>query len=143
MNTRTKLLAAALATATLAACAHQPAQRAPAHPLTLDTHVDIPLDYMREPRFDVGHDTPLLVDLGKMERGGLDSAFFVVYVGQGPLTPKGYADAVAQADRKFSAIALMLEKYPGRIRAARTPQDVRDNQARGVLSAMIGIENRY
>jgi membrane dipeptidase len=143
MNTRTKLLAAALATTTLAACAHQPAQRAPAHPLTLDTHVDIPLDYMREPRFDVGHDTPLLVDLGKMERGGLDSAFFVVYVGQGPLTPEGYADAMAQADRKFSAIAMMLDKYPDRIRAAHTPSEVRDNHARGLLSAMIGVENSY
>jgi membrane dipeptidase len=78
-----------------------------------------------------------------MERGGLDGAFFVVYVGQGPLTPEGYADAVAQADRKFSAIALMLQKYPDRIRAALTPQDVRDNHARGLLSAMIGIENSY
>jgi len=130
--------------AALAGCAATGTRSAPPPaPLTLDTHVDIPLDYMREPRFDVGLDTPLLVDLGKMERGGLDGAFFVVYVGQGPLTPEGYADAVAQADRKFSAIALMLEKYPDRIRAARTPQEVRDNHARGLLSAMIGIENSY
>jgi membrane dipeptidase len=83
------------------------------------------------------------VDLGKMEHGGLDSAFFVIYVGQGPLTPAGYADAVAQAERKYSAIELMLEKYPGRIRAAVTPRQVRDNHAAGQLSAMIGIENSY
>ena len=140
-----KALAATLFGATLAGCAGQPARTdaASARPLTLDTHVDIPLDYMREPRFDVGRDTPLLVDLGKMERGGLDSAFFVVYVGQGPLTPEGYAHAVAQADRKFEGIAMMLDKYPDRIRAARTPQDVRDNHAHGLLSAMIGIENSY
>jgi membrane dipeptidase len=137
-------LAAALPAAILAGCASQATRAdAPPRPLTLDTHVDIPLDYMREPQFDVGHDTPLLVDLGKMERGGLDAAFFVVYVGQGPLTPEGYADAVAKADRKFSAIALMLDKYPDRIRPALTPQDVRDNHARGLLSAMIGIENSY
>jgi membrane dipeptidase len=143
----TRTLAATTATllaAAIAGCAGTGTRDAPPPaPLALDTHVDIPLDYMREPRFDVGGDTPLLVDLGKMERGGLDGAFFVVYVGQGPLTPEGYADAVAQADRKFSAIALMLEKYPDRIRAARTPQDVRDNHARGLLSAMIGIENSY
>jgi membrane dipeptidase len=78
-----------------------------------------------------------------MERGGLDAAFFVIYVGQGPLTPEGYADAVAQAERKYSAIELMLGKYPDRIRAALTPQQVRDNHARGLLSAMIGVENSY
>ena len=143
MTTRTTLLGAALAAAMLAACAHQPTHVAPADPLTLDTHVDIPLDYMRVPRFDAGTDTPLLVDLGKMERGGLDAVFFVVYVGQGPLTPEGYADAVSKADRKFSAIAMMLDKYPDRIRAARTPAEVRDNHARHLLSAMIGVENSY
>ena len=153
MTHATRTLSAALAAtlfgAALAGCATPAVSpggataAASPRPLTLDTHVDIPLDYMREPRFDVGHDTPLLVDLGKMERGGLDGAFFVVYVGQGPLTPEGYADAVTQADRKLSAIALMLEKYPDRIRAALTPQDVRDNHARGLLSAMIGIENSY
>jgi len=144
MKHGTRILVAALA-ASLAGCAAQPtrADAPPSGPLTLDTHVDIPLDYMREPRFDVGGDSALQVDLGKMERGGLDAAFFVVYVGQGPLTPEGYADAMAKADRKFSAIAMMLEKYPDRIRAARTPREVRDNRARGLLSATIGIENSY
>lgn len=132
----------ALAMALLAACA-TPQARAPTRPLTLDTHVDIPLDYMREPRFDAGADSALQVDLGKMERGGLDAAFFVIYVGQGPLTPAGYADAVAQAERKYSAIELLLDRYPDRIRAALTPQQVRDNHAQGLRSAMIGIENGY
>src|SRR3546814_588243 len=142
-------LAAALSAFVLAGCAVDPVQSsAPAAPaeadiLTIDTHVDIPLDYMRDPRFDVGTDTPLQVDLGKMERGGLDAAFFVIYVGQGPLTPEGYADAVAQAERKYSAIEMMLQKYPDRIRAATTPQQVRDTHAAGLPSAMIGIENGY
>ena len=136
----------AVATLLLAGCAHVPTtdgDAVRATPLTLDTHVDIPLDYMREPRFDVGGDSALLVDLGKMERGGLDAAFFVVYVGQGPLTPAGYADAVAQAERKYSAIGLMLKQYPDRIRAALTPQQVRNNHKQGLLSAMIGVENSY
>ena len=128
--------------ALLAGCA-TPARHEAPRPLTLDTHVDIPLDYMREPRYDAGGDSVLQVDLGKMERGGLDAAFFVIYVGQGPLTPAGYADAVAQAERKYSAIELLLAKYPDRIRAAITPQQVRDNHAQGLLSAMIGIENSY
>ena len=149
MNIRNGLLSAALA-ASFAGCAHAPAAApdlpapTPAErPLTLDTHVDIPLDYMREQRYDVGGDSALQVDLGKMERGGLDAAFFVIYVGQGPLTPEGYADAVAQADRKYSAIHLMVDKYPDRIRLATTPAQVRANHAAGLLSAMIGIENAY
>ena len=35
--------------------------REPPRPLTLDTHVDIPLDYMREARFDAGGDSVLQV----------------------------------------------------------------------------------
>ncbi|SEW05486.1 membrane dipeptidase [Luteibacter sp. 329MFSha] len=120
-----------------------PVVHAQDHPLTLDTHVDIPLSYMEDPKFDAGKDGPLKVDLPKMRRGGLDAAFFVIYVEQGPLTPAGYAKAVAQAARKYDAIDRMLKTYPDQIRLALTPDDVRANKAAGRLSAMIGIENGY
>ncbi|MGY1424738.1 dipeptidase [Lysobacter sp. A289] len=142
MNTRTGIVCAALAVS-LAGCAQQPVLTALPGPLTIDTHVDIPLDYMRDSRFDVGTDTELRVDLGKMERGGLDAAFFVIYTEQGPLTDAGYADAMAQAERKYSAIEMMLERYPDRIALATTPEQVRQHKADGLLSAMIGIENGY
>ncbi|MGH8212982.1 MAG: dipeptidase [Rhodanobacteraceae bacterium] len=112
-------------------------------PITLDTHVDIPFAYMHEPRFDVGKTTPLNVDLGKMERGGLNSAFFIVWVPQGPLTPAGYAKAIDQAEQKYDAIGRMLMMYPDRIRLATTPDQVMANHKAGMLSAMIGIENAY
>ena len=99
MNAMIRSSISVLALALLAACAST-APGKPARPLTLDTHVDIPLDYMRQPRYDAGGDSVLQVDLGKMERGGLDAAFFVIYVGQGPLTAEGYADAVAQAEQE-------------------------------------------
>ena len=142
MSPRPVRIACLSIAATLAACsaATRPATQAP---LTLDTHVDIPLDYMREARFDVGGDSSLRVDLGKMERGGLEAAFFVIYVGQGKLDAAGYADAVAQAARKYSAIDLMLERNAARIRLARTPDEVLANRKAGRLSAMIGIENAY
>jgi membrane dipeptidase len=112
-------------------------------PVTLDTHVDIPFAFMHDPRFDAAHSEVLKVDLDKMQRGGLDAAFFIVYVEQGPLTPEGYAHAVAEAQRKYDAIALMLKTYPDRIRLATTPAQVRANRAAGKLSAMIGVENGY
>ena len=123
--------AAALALAAMQVRAHEP--------LTIDTHVDIPDTYMREARFDVGTDTALRVDLGKMERGGLDAAFFVIYVEQGPLTAEGYATAVATAEQKYSAIELMLERYPQRIRLATTPDEVLANHDAGLLSGPVPL----
>ena len=112
-------------------------------PITIDTHVDIPFTYMHEPRFDVGKDTPLLVDLGKMERGGLNAAFFVIWVPQHQLDAAGYAKAMQQAEEKYDAIGDMLMKYPDRIRLATTPAQALANRKAGLLSAMIGIENAY
>ncbi|MGN6227603.1 MAG: dipeptidase [Dyella sp.] len=112
-------------------------------PITLDTHVDIPFTYMHESRFDVGKDTPLLVDLGKMERGGLNAAFFVIWVPQHKLDAAGYAKAVQQAEEKYDAIGDMLMAYPDRIRLATTPEQVMANHKAGLLSAMIGVENAY
>lgn len=130
-------IAIALALASNAAIA----QKDP--PITLDTHVDIPFAYMHEARFDFGKQTPMQVDLDKMRRGGLDAVFFIVYVDQGPLTPAGWAHAVAQAKQKYDDIDLMLKAYPDQIRLATTPDQVRANKQAGKLSAMIGVENGY
>lgn len=131
----------AIALALALSSASASAQKDP--PITLDTHVDIPFAYMHEARFDFGKQTPMQVDLPKMRKGGLDAVFFIVYVDQGPLTPAGYAHAVAQARRKYDAIDLMLKTYPDDIRLATTPEQVRANKAAGKLSAMIGVENGY
>jgi membrane dipeptidase len=128
----------------LAAAAPASAQTTPPDPpITIDTHVDIPFTYMREPRFDVGKDTPLLVDLGKMERGGLNAAFFVIWVPQHKLDAAGYAKAIDQAEGKYEAIGRMLMMYPDRIRLATSPAQAEANRKAGLLSAMIGIENAY
>lgn len=130
----------------LAACATAPprAGRAPGTDLlTVDSHVDIPDAYMREPRFDAGGDSVLQANLAGLRQGGLDAVFLVVYVGQGSLTEAGYAEAVAKAENKFSAIDLLLRKYPERIRLARSPAQMRANHEAGLLSAAIGVENGY
>ena len=60
--------------------------------ITLDTHVDISTDtFTDEVNYLTAPNTQ--VDLPRMEAGGLDAAFFIVYVGQGPLTDEGYATA--------------------------------------------------
>ncbi|KZC41327.1 MULTISPECIES: dipeptidase [Rhodanobacter] len=129
--------------AALAWPAASPAQAAQDPPVTIDTHVDIPFNYMAEPRFDVGKDTRLLVDLGKMERGGLNAVFFVVWVPQHALDAAGYAKAVQQASQKYDGIGRMLMMYPDRIRLATTPEQLVANHKAGLLSATIEIENAY
>lgn len=136
-------LSAALIATALAACSAGAAAASQDPPITLDTHVDIPFSYMHEARFDVGKDTPLRVDLGKMERGGLNAAFFVIWVPQHALDAAGYARAVQQAEQKYDAIGDMLMKYPDRIRLATAPAQALANRKAGLLSAMIGIENSY
>ena len=55
-------------------------------------------------------DLPSQVTLPKMEAGGLDVAWFVVYTGQGPLTEEGYAAAYENAIDKFDAIHRLVER---------------------------------
>ncbi|HEY8329181.1 MAG TPA: dipeptidase [Rhodanobacter sp.] len=139
MNTTVRL--ALLAALSFAGTLPAQAQQDP--PITIDTHVDIPFNYMGEPRFDVGHDTRLLVDLGKMERGGLNAAFFVIWVPQHKLDAAGYAKAVKQASQKYDGIGRMMMMYPDRIRLATTPGQLLANHKAGLLSATIEIENAY
>ncbi len=110
---------------------------------TLDTHADINTDnFTAETNYTMDLDTQ--VTLPKMEAGGLDVAWFIVYTGQGPLDEAGYAAAYANAIDKFEAIHRLTEVIaPERIELAYTSDDVRRIQAEGKLVGMIGIENAY
>ncbi|HXV61099.1 MAG TPA: dipeptidase [Vicinamibacteria bacterium] len=111
--------------------------------LALDTHVDIPFDYATE-KVDPGARGEFQVDLPKMEEGGLDAAFFIVYVGQTERTAANYEKAKADAMTKFDAIHRMVdEMYPDRIELAHTADDVTRIHDGGKLVACIGIENGY
>ena len=111
--------------------------------ITLDTHNDISAANFTGERnytMDLGNQ----VNLPKMEAGGLDVSWMVVFVGQGPLTDEGYANAHAAAIEKFDAIHRLTEEIaPDRIELALTSDDVRRIAASGKKVAMIGIENAY
>jgi len=124
--------------------------------ITLDTHKDISSDLASEDvpedpeereRFLERNDPTVRgtnqVDFPKMREGGLDTAFFIVYVGQGELTEEGFAKAREAALGKFEAIHRMCRRYPEHIELARTPDDVRRISKSGKLVACIGIENGY
>jgi membrane dipeptidase len=111
--------------------------------LTVDTHDDIPFNFATA-EVDPGVRGERQVDLPKMQEGGLDVGFFVVYVGQEARTPEGYAKARADAMTKFDAIHRMAEKmHPDKIGLAYSPADVERIHESGKLVACIGIENGF
>lgn len=111
--------------------------------IALDTHDDInPRNFSWSLNYTQDLDTQ--VTLPKMKRGGLDAAFFIVYVGQGPLTPEGFDNAYAAAVEKFEAVHRLTKVLaPDQIELALTAEDVRRINARGKKIALIGIENGY
>ena len=111
--------------------------------LTIDTHIDFePAHFTAECNY-----TRRLVtqaNLPKMRDGGLDVAFFVVQVPQGPLTPAGYADAYRRAVAKFDAVHRLTGQIaPKEIQLALTSADVTRIARAGRKVAVIGIENGY
>ena len=71
--------------------------------ITIDTHDDINVaNFTDSLNYSMNTDTQ--VNLPKMEAGGLDVAWFVVYTGQGNLDDEGYAAAEDNAISKFDAI---------------------------------------
>jgi membrane dipeptidase len=138
MNRHTLPLVAAL---TLSACS--PTDPVAIHnaALPLDTHVDIPFDFAT-PEVDP-LDGDLQVNLQGMRTGGLDAAFFIVYVGQTERNAADYAQAAADAMTKFDAIHRMTLEYPETIGLAESADDVESLVAEGKLAAAIGIENGF
>jgi membrane dipeptidase len=111
--------------------------------ITLDTHDDInPENFTRQKNYTQRLETQ--VNLPKMVEGGLDASFFIVYVGQGEMTPAGYDSAYKQAVAKFDAVHhLTKEIAPGQIELALTAADVPRIAKSGKKVALIGIENAY
>lgn len=154
MHLHANLAAVAAASCFLCACgpdAPEPAQLASpiaradaihAAVVALDTHVDIDLDFATDAVDPL--DAMLQVNLTNMSTGGLDAAFFIVYVPQTERTEQNYAQARTDALTKFEAIHRMAEVlYPERIEIAYAAADVERIAGAGKLVAAIGIENGY
>lgn len=114
--------------------------------LTIDTHVDINPANFRGDTLNYAAKLPRTqVDLTKMEEGGLDAAFLIVYVGQTPeLDSAAFARANAQALEKFAAVHRLAEEIaPKRVGLATTAAEARAIYASGRKVVFIGIENGF
>lgn len=145
-------LALLLLGSALAGCATTGA--APADPaalhrrlLVLDTHLDTPLHFER-PGWDFGarhgpDDDISQLDIPRMQDGALDGGFFAIYTEQGPLTPEGYAKALAFARHRSDLIDRTLAAHADAIGPARTAADARRLERAGKLVAFKSMENSY
>ncbi len=114
--------------------------------LAIDTHVDINPANFRADTLNYASKLPRTqVDLAKMEEGGLDAAFLIVYVGQTPeLDSAAFARANAQALEKFAAVHRLVEEIaPKRVGLATSAAEARAIHASGRKVVFIGVENGF
>ena len=111
--------------------------------ITIDTHDDINVQNFTD-SINYTQRLETQINLPKMEEGGLDAVFLIVYTGQDTLTTEGYAKASENAMAKFEAIHRLCEEIaPDQIELALNSDDVRRIVASGKKVAMIGVENAY
>ena len=116
--------------------------------LTLDTHLDTPafLDtahgYDIMERHDVERDGTQ-VDYPRMVEGGLDGGFWVIYMGQGPLTPESYREIRDTALIRAMSIHKMVAAHPDKFELALTAADAERIHASGKKIVYISMENSY
>jgi len=112
----------------------------------LDTHQDTPSNLIK-PGFDLTKDhTPddeAQVDFPKMKRGGVDGAFWAVYVAQGPRTPEGIAAIRKEAQAMFDAIQGAIRQHPTELALATTPAEAQRIRKAVQRAIFIGMENGY
>jgi len=115
--------------------------------LTLDTHLDVPI-VMRRADFDITeehsvHEHASQVDFPRFRAGGLDGGFFSVYLGQGPRTLEGNADARKRAHAIIDDIEALVAEHPDECALALTPADAERIRQEGKIVIFMGIENGY
>lgn len=111
--------------------------------ITIDTHDDFNVrNFTSEVNYTQNLDTQL--NLPKMDEGGLDVSWLIVYTGQDELSTAGFEKAYKNAMDKFDAIHRLVNDYaPERIELALNSADVKRIHASGKKVAMIGVENAY
>jgi membrane dipeptidase len=115
--------------------------------LTIDSHADTPLNIMREGQnLSVRSDSRKggsKIDFPGMKEGGLDGAFFAVFVGQGPRNPEDNEKARQTAMAIFDSLHAVINRYPELVQTGLCADDLAKINKEGRLAIFIGIENGY
>jgi len=111
--------------------------------ITIDTHNDINVDNFTDNK-NYTMDLDTQVNLPKMDEGGMDVTWLIVYTDQKELDVEGYKVAYDNAISKFKAIHRLTDEIaPDKIGLATNSEEVRKLVKQGKKVAMIGVENAY
>ncbi|MEZ5936822.1 MAG: dipeptidase [Hyphomonadaceae bacterium] len=115
---------------------------------TLDTHLDTPASFVTARGFDIlkRHDVERdgsQVDVPRMDEGGLDGGFWVIFTPQGALSTEAYRQVRDTALLRALAIHEMVARSPDVFALVTTPDEAREAHAEGKKIVFISIENSY
>ncbi len=106
--------------------------------IIVDTHVDVPYRLM-EKMEDISTRTESGdFDYPRAREGGLDAPFMSIYV---PADYQEKGGAKEYADSLIDLVESFETRWPDKFAVSRSPEDVRRNFARGVISLPMGMEN--
>lgn len=104
----------------------------------LDSHCDTPSQILRLRDLSLDNDHAH-VDFPKLKRGGVDGAFFALYI---PASLDGDSEkAYEYAMRLLDGVNAALKANPSSVSLALAEKDALINQANGKFSVFIGLEN--
>lgn len=102
----------------------------------LDSHCDTPSQILRGR--NLAKDNELAhVDIPKLKRGGVDAAFFALYI---PASLDEDA-AYEYACRMYDAVMDMIEANSDSVAFAASEEQAYENREKGLLSVFLGLEN--
>lgn len=114
---------------------------------TIDSHTDTPLKFFNSD-FDIGtehdgHKGEGKIDIPRMEKGGLDAAFFAVFIGQGDRDSLSHAEAFDKTEQIFESTYAAVNKHSDRAEIAMTPEQGYALEKEEKRAIYLGIENGY
>lgn len=110
--------------------------------ITIDTHNDTAM-YLNHPDSDDWSVTKGQVSFPKMKEGGLDAAFFAIYLDQGPLRDSSRDSVYAYAMDEIKLFKDYVAKHSDEAEIAYTPEDVKRLKKKGKRIVVFALENGY
>ena len=102
----------------------------------LDSHCDTPSQILRLRDLSIDNEYSH-VDFPKLKRGGVDGAFFALYVPASLATEEAYA----YSQRLLDAVHSTITQNPAAVRLTVSEQEAKNNKSEGVFSMFLGLEN--
>jgi membrane dipeptidase len=113
--------------------------------ILVDGHMDLPFrmynlgNHMNGPVYDfMTKSSEGNIDYPRAKEGGMDAPFMAIYI---PASYQINGGAKGLADTLIMMVERMVNTWPDKLAFARSPQEIRDNFSKGLMSLPMGIEN--